>query len=492
MTLQRRNMLEIQGKKVDEVGDDVDANNNDIELLSDFLREANEDILLEIFVHLRNCRSAILFGSVCRYWHTLISGPQFIPRFISHHHDHQDRYSLPYTIILRRADRIGLGNGGYDYYRPLCKLFSEESMILHGKSVTSVGYLDFLPCRMVIRASCNDLLLANPGGREYLGTRWSKSDNLYICNPITKQFYLLPMFDRPSRWFRITGHALVCMPPAELGSPTNHFKVIEFYDLGRDDDAWEEPLNSEKPIIHVMSVFCSKSGKWGREGFQCPRPNGFSPYDSAKEMEEIVTCNGIAYWLENIDVDRVIALDLLNRECGVIVFPDDYWWFLQAEDDFHVRKQHSFLWRYRQYQDSHVREQIGAVCGEVRLLQVVLTGAELILNLKVWKLNYNSKEWILVHDKKNLKCPSNDDTQQFIAAFVHPTNRDVVLLVWDRNIFQYNLNTTEDTYEKVDEIEESLDIEYRTEQAEQFGWNERLVSVPMVHPPWPTTLPNSV
>ncbi|XP_024019537.1 uncharacterized protein LOC21393067 [Morus notabilis] len=178
------------------VEDDFSANEYpDFEQVSKFLKNAHEDILFEVFLRLPNCRSAILFGSICRRWHSVISHPKFIPNFIRHHHDEQDRYSVPYTILFRRADDLFFD---MQCVQPFCKLFSEESKFLHGKGASS--YLDFMPSSVVIRASFADLLLVASSGRP--------GRDYYICNPLTKQWFKLP---EAPRGFQ-TGFALVCIP----------------------------------------------------------------------------------------------------------------------------------------------------------------------------------------------------------------------------------------------------------------------------------------
>ncbi|CAH9129054.1 unnamed protein product [Cuscuta epithymum] len=144
--------------------------------------------------------------------------------------------------------------------------------------------------------------------------------------------------------------------------------------------------------------------------------------------------------------------------CVVIDFPQDFWW-------------------YEALPGGSVRQRIGAVDGELRLLQVVLMPyiekAEVVLNFKVWKLN---SSWVLVHDKRYrderfLRWPNN---QTLYAPFPHSTNGNVVFMVWGKTVLKCNLMMN-DAYEVVHEIQEP---------------ETRTVCFPFVHPIWPTQLPS--
>ncbi|CAH9082308.1 unnamed protein product [Cuscuta europaea] len=90
--------------------------------------EGNEDVLLEILARLPNSRNAVQAGLVCHLWHSIISQQQFIPKFIGLRE--QKKIEQPYSIIFRIVD--GFKYFGDAYYQSICKLFSQESMLLHG------------------------------------------------------------------------------------------------------------------------------------------------------------------------------------------------------------------------------------------------------------------------------------------------------------------------------------------------------------------------
>ncbi|KAL6545597.1 U3 snoRNP protein [Orobanche gracilis] len=379
-----------------------DANHHNLKLISDFLNEANEGILLEIFIRLPNCRSAIQFGSICQSWHSLISQPQFIPRI---------------NIYPRKKTSF---------------------------------YLDFLPSPMVVRASCDDLLLVSPDSSQL-------DANRYICNPITKQYYELPGIPGVRRCRSAFGHALLRI------NNNNQFKVVQL-----EITHFKSKMEPEVGSI-PMWIYSSESGKWKRKWFPYPRPKVFRGI----LLYHIVSCNGIVYFLEyERDADRVLAFDLLNGETDVIVFPDDFWWF----------KHH----QQQQQQDScDAREQIGVVGRELRLSQAVLTGRG---SIKVWKLNDKRSSWFLVHDKKKLTMPPGNQEDQLVASFLHPTDGGVIFMVWGTTLFRYDLITEEGEYEMIDELQESLDIS----EKRHWVYNDLLISFPLVYPPWPTPLPPAV
>ncbi|XP_024019833.1 F-box protein At5g49610 [Morus notabilis] len=335
-----------------------------------------------------------------------------------------------------------------------CKLFSEESKFLHGKAAAS--YLDFMPSPMVIRASFDDLLLVAPGGcdiRDY-----------YICNPLTKQWFKLP--EAPIG--RRSGFALVCIPDSsksQVGFSINaqyQYKVVLMnkFSLGTDAEDYK----------FRVSIFCSKSGKWSQSVLSCPKDKVLR----AIHYVDVVTCNGILYWLEdNRSSKRMFAFDLFNDQCRVIDFPDDC---------------------VRGWQNSYGKVHLGAVCGELQLLQIFNTNEEGFV-LKVWELNH-STWWVLVHEI-NLKRPPG--TKRMVGLAVHPINRNVVFMIWDKYVFQYKI--MEDMYEKVDKLREPINVGvYRpvwscegekTTEMVVVAVNslERFSTFPLVHPAWPTRVP---
>ncbi|KAL3651323.1 U3 snoRNP protein [Castilleja foliolosa] len=430
-------LSKIQHREV-KVGDNNDDDDTGPRgFISNILKIANDDVLLEIFIRIPDCRSAILCSSVSQRCHSLISNPRFIPRFVSQHHQNQAHYPLPYTIIFRKCETLDFHSALY--YQPICKLFSDKSMFLHGKSRNS-SYLDFLPSPMVVRASCNDLLLLTPGS--------ASSSVFYVCNPVTKQFYELAQ----NHWLisgrieiRVDRYALVLNP--EYGC---HFKVLLFHTP-------HHPLlreGSNANTIQDVTIYCSKLGKWELKSFEYPKPwrLGYNLFST-----DIFMSNDILYYLEYVGcANRVLALDLSKFQCIIVNFPDDFGWVGSRR----------------------VTSRIGIVGGEVRLLQVVLRKSRRCLCLKVWRLlDYSSSLWVLLHEKMYLRAPNKE---RYIGVFVHPVDSDKVFIVWGTRVFEYDL--AKNTYKMMGGLLEPV-------KTGSYFTAERLAAIPMVHPAWPTPLP---
>ncbi|CAA0823236.1 Unknown protein, partial [Striga hermonthica] len=237
-----------------------------------FLSRINEDILLEIFLRLSNCRYAIQSSSVCRHWHELISQPQFIPRFTRLHQDLDKSYT-----ILFRMNYFFCGDCP-EYYQLVATLYSNESLLLHGKHAlsSSSNYPDFMgPMLMIIRASCNDLLLVSPDCRQRVGR--NNPPRYYICNPVTKKWFLIP---RDAPYGFIIGFALICTPDS-----SGPYKVVILDFLILDHETEEVP---DGHYIQPVLVFCSESQQWTKSSFLVPRR---ARNDYSVDLN-IVVCNG--------------------------------------------------------------------------------------------------------------------------------------------------------------------------------------------------------
>ncbi|GER33964.1 F-box protein [Striga asiatica] len=340
------------------------------------------------------------------------------------------------------------------------------SLLRQNSNNTATNYLDFLPSPMAIRASCNDLLLVSPN------LDFDSLTHLYyICNPITRQFYWLPKISPTVGKFSSVGQALICMPD-------NEFKIVVL----EDPCIIRPPILEEGAIPYsgvrqYVWIFSSKTGRWKGKCLVYPDPRELQ----GDYWVEMITCpiSGVVYWLEqDLRLDRVLSLDLRNEiKVGIVDFPDDYWWYPMFEMDLRKCEIRGGI------RGDHVKTRIGVVSGELWLLQFVSTSVKGMINLKVWRLNNGSK-WILVEDRKNLKDPINEKEEEFVGGFTHPLNNEALILVWGRNIFEYNL--TDGTLEILGVLQEYINFS-------DFAWfmDERLVCIPVMPPTWPTTLPAS-
>ncbi|EXB28583.1 hypothetical protein L484_009742 [Morus notabilis] len=220
-------------------------------------------------------------------------------------------------------------------------------------------------------------------------------------------------------------------------------------------------------FLRLLEAF--KLGKWSQSLFSYPR----SKKVRRSDYVDVVTCNGILYWRENkCSFDRIVAFDLFNDQCRVIDFPDDFW----------------SVW-----QNSYGKVHLGAVCGELRMLQVFSSNEDCFV-MKVWELNY-STSWDLVHEIY-LKRPHK--TKSMVGLVVHPDNSNVIFMIWDNHIFQYKIK--EDMYEKVDELQVSINakadwlLEHLDGKFKKIklavNSHERFSTFPLMHLAWPTPVPS--
>ncbi|CAH9075474.1 unnamed protein product [Cuscuta epithymum] len=430
---------------------------------TNWLKEGvNEDTLLEILARLPNSRNAVHAGLVCHLWHSVISHKQFIPRFIGLR-EHKKK-EQPYSIIFRIVDDyLDVGD---EFYQPICKLFSEESVLLHGgEAVTSCktyppsgssGGIQPPSPNMVIRASCGDLLLLSQGARDYR----DKPNSYYLCNPVTKQWFHLPHV-----YFNImlVGFALVRMPPPHNSCGSYEYKVafIHFPEVSEDEDLAGDSLNFR------MAIYCSKSRKWSRNSwFRYPIP---TTTRKPRFFINPITCNGTIYWLNcNKVPDYIIACDLANNPHSTT--------FVNLPEDSMPGG------------TGVVSLELGAVLGELRLFNVFRPSSvdqqqswHLVV-VKVWELNHRTNSWTLVHDTRfNDRPPLPNDVQveeenEFNIRTVafHPHDGDVVFLVCSCGVFRYHISLG--VYEQVNELPASVPPSHL------------LTSFTLLHSHWPATM----
>ncbi|GER55242.1 F-box family protein [Striga asiatica] len=414
--------------------------------LEALLSNVGENLLWEILVRLPNCRCVIQLSSVCRRWHALISQPQFIPSFIRLHQDRDQSYTILFRMNYRYFSETR------EYYQLVCTLFSEESLLIHGKHalLSSSNYLDFMPKLMVVKASCNDLLLVTPDSRFYM-RKYSSSQRYYICNPVTKKWFPIP--SESPRGNKI-GFALICNEPSP--NARYSYKVVLFDNLILMDDSGEAIAENYRL---VMWVFCSESVQWTTSSFLLPtRPR---PTMDHPENANVVSCNGILYWMDGLyNFDRIVSVDLAVNRCGVIYFPDI------------VRENTA-----RDTPDSRVH--IGGVRDELRLLHVLRTqngpGPKCFV-MRVWELDRGDDTWALVGERE-LKFPdavaADGDRVTIVAAIFHPKDCDSIFVMCGKSV--YECGVSKDTCRKLGELRESIG-------------DEGLASFVLMHPPWPTPI----
>ncbi|CAA0823229.1 Unknown protein [Striga hermonthica] len=325
------------------------------------------------------------------------------------------------------------------YYQLIATLLSEESLLLHGKhGLSSSNYLDFMgPMLMVVRASCNDLLLVSPDSRYRVGR--NNPRRYYICNPVTRKWFRIP--SDPSYEAR-AGFALV-FPPGSNGP----YKVV-LLDYPSCPHTFENPVDHY--ILPVL-VFCSESRQWTKSSILVPKR---AINDYSIDLN-IVVCNGTLYWMDGLyERDRVVSLDLGNNHCSVIYFPDI------------VRNSTSEVPNSRTY--------LGVVRDELRLLHVLKAGpGRKCFVVGVWELDRRDCSWALV-GQRELSFLDDYDRDALVGAAFHPKHCDSIFVVCGKSV--YECAVSKDKCRKLGEIRESIG-------------NEGLAAFVLTHPPWPTPVP---
>ena len=350
--------------------------------VSKFMSLFTDDLLLEIFVRLPDCKSIIQCSIVCKGWWYVISYQKYDfirTRFVDHY-QHKQQY-LPYTFVFRCHKHLVI---------PFYQFFSEKSKILHGKSsLYDITYLSFLPwSEVTILGSSKDLLLFSRSQTDY-----------YICNPLTKQWLSLPKAPQNN----VTLSGFVCDPKCV----NMRYRVVL---MGASFS------NVENQYKFCATIFCSETGQWNQSTFLLSR---------REWHRRLVESNGILYWLfGTLKSEGIVAFDPFKSighptQCCLIQFPVGFGrgWRAQA---IHVH--------------------IGVVQGRLRLSQMFRI-KRLGFVLKIWELvNYDydndDASWLLVHDVRVTRRKTN---QMFVVAF-HPINGDVIFLFRDNDIYQYYIS----------------------------------------------------
>ncbi|CAI0546812.1 unnamed protein product [Linum tenue] len=268
------------------------------------INKLGDDLLVEILIRgLPNPRSACSSKLVCKRWSSLISGPRFNRRFVSHGRETNPPMMPDDPLELLRIIR---------------------------------GFLPPMPHGVVdtLRVSdCNkDLVLCgfcnhnDELGRSYL-----------VCNPFTKQWIALPLAPKKPVGYDEAVTRLVC-------EPCNPKK----FDLGDDDDDKAAFVYSSEYRFRVMcmyqvdlttklDVFCSESGKWIREALV------LKGHIRRGCKRIISSSDGKLFWsyhkvedLEAGQINRLVAafnpfrLDIPPTSIDVSAFSAKPWWVISV------------------------------------------------------------------------------------------------------------------------------------------------------------------
>ncbi|XP_023906794.1 F-box protein At5g07610 [Quercus suber] len=280
------------------------------------IEELPDAILFEILYRLP-CRWALQCKSVSKRWCSVISHPLFVRNAMLHRHPFSKSNTEPFTLVLYHDKKI------------LALPFDEDCGGVGDGDVDGDGdgldFLDFLPCiefarknyPFCVEASFNDLLLirsvvlpiVNSGFTEYC-----------ICNPITKQWIILPRLPyEVNSGILLVG--FICNPDScdkEKGCITNghySYRVVRI----------RSPTQSNTTQIR-MQIFSSDTGEWCDSLVSSPR--GLNSFVGTPAHAGVVACNGLLHWVDENDrmIRGFVVFDPFNsaQGCRYIDPPIDF------------------------------------------------------------------------------------------------------------------------------------------------------------------------
>ncbi|KAL4606075.1 hypothetical protein ACB092_09G077000 [Castanea dentata] len=270
------------------------------------IEELPDAILFEILYRLP-CRWALQCKSVSKRWCSVISHPLFVRNAMLHRHPFSKSNTDPFTLVLYHDKKIlalpfdedcGGGGGGGG-----------------GGDGDGLDFLNFLPCiefarknfPFCVEASFNDLLLIRS---EVLPIVNSGFTEYCICNPITKQWIILPRL--PYQGYRgIVLVGFICIPDScdkEQGCITNahyRYRVVRIY----------SPTQSNATQIR-MQIFSSDTGEWCDS--LVSSPPGLNSFVGRPAHAGVVACNRMLHWVDENDrmIRGFVVFDPFNNAQG--------------------------------------------------------------------------------------------------------------------------------------------------------------------------------
>ncbi|KAL9240614.1 hypothetical protein vseg_014812 [Gypsophila vaccaria] len=224
-----------------------------------------DEVILQILARLP-IKSLFRFRTVCKNWYKLPSDNYFIHLFNS--------ISAVNSMVLVEITDFSDYNNKYSI---ICVDF------MTGVSEFS---LDFLNVRVKIRASCNGLLCCS-GVRD--------KGVFYVCNPITRQFKLLPKCrERPVTRFYPDAEATLVGVASDLADNGRFSVVLAGY---------HRPFGHRADNRFVSLVYDSRVNMWRKiVTFQ---EEGFTQMN----RNQVVFVNGKLHWLTG-SYSCILVLDL--------------------------------------------------------------------------------------------------------------------------------------------------------------------------------------
>ncbi|GER25039.1 F-box family protein [Striga asiatica] len=273
-------------------------------------------------------------------------------------------------------------------------------------------------------------------------------DELYICNPMTNQWFRLP---RPPKYITNANVSYGFIARVEAGILTSYRVVLV-------------RCYPQKQFFIEFVVFCSESGKWVEYTVHSTRAVQVS------YINKTVFLNGQLHW-DDCEVG-LIAYDPYTSpdEMRLIDFPKD---------------------RYRgYYRHTANYNSCGVHQGLIKYFEVVdpYGGLSGFSQLKIWVLeDYDMGGWCLQHmvAYEDIWIAGRWYGRQTGADLVcfDPYDVEIVYLRWCRELVSYDMRTRE---------LRALGLPHEPEKSDKFMLNAFYLCFPLVLPPWPISIPTSL
>lgn len=275
----------------------------------EFINNLSDSLLFEILYRLP-WLSVLRCKSVSKRWNSLISNPYFVKSFIHHRRQQFGMHYLEpsFTLLLQYT---------YDHKNILPIPSDNSDFFISRGSNGGIDFLNFLPSIVErvkqqysfrIEASFNDLLLV------YC------FPNYYICNPLTKTWFTLPLLPYPMGRETIVMIGFICEPYScedkDDRDPcvTTRYKVVRIC----------SPIQRNQI---EMEIFSSETGEWCSSVVSSPRRLNYSNYKTIDVG--VVACNTMLHWVDVDEKDNMIkgfvGFDPFNdaQQCCYIDPPTD-------------------------------------------------------------------------------------------------------------------------------------------------------------------------
>ncbi|XP_052197530.1 uncharacterized protein LOC127804662 [Diospyros lotus] len=221
-----------------------------------------KDVVKEHALPFLPAKSLMRFKAVSKDWDSWISSP-----FLAHKQSYLFQDVSGFFCQLDNSDPIfmALDQSAYGVPSP---------------------HLGFLPESVLIRSSCNGLLLCQGCFGENV---------YYICNPATKEWKMLP---QPSFYHGSAPAIVLAFEPSVLNIAA-HFEVICAFTL------------MDVPLV-CFEIYSSETKSW-----RCPAENVVELGNSA--LKGGFYMNRVTYW--ETTSGNILAFDMKNEVCGTLPLP---------------------------------------------------------------------------------------------------------------------------------------------------------------------------